>query len=89
MASCKIVVAPHVATGPYATSRQTFAVSQRNWRKAVDHARTGDTTIFLVCDKGELRVAACHEAKCRLDADLGGDSPRVIAGRRRAKRRSK
>ena len=87
MASCKIIVAPHVATGPNATSRKTFNVSQRSWRNAVDHAKTGDTTIFLVCDKGTLRVAACHEAKCRLDADLGGDSSRIIAGRRSKKRK--
>lgn len=76
--TCKIIVAPHVQRGP---TRKTFSVSQRGWRHAVDHARTGDTTIFLVCPKGELRIAACHEAKCRLDAGLGGNSSQVIAGR--------
>jgi len=90
MAQCKIVVAPHVSRGPRATSRRTFNVSQQSWKRAVDHAKTGDTTVFLSCDDGELRIATCTETNmnlhgtfCRLDADLGGNSSKIIAGRRR------
>jgi len=85
--ACKISVAPWVATGPRAISKAVYPVSQRGWLDAVDHAKKGDATIFLVCDRGEIRLADCSDYKCRLQPDLGGRSTRVLAGRRKKARR--
>jgi hypothetical protein len=91
--ACKITVAPWVATGPRAVSKAAYPVSQRGWVDAVEHARKGDATIFLVCARGEIRLADCsetnfknHGMSCRLGIGLGGRSTRVIAGHRKTRR---
>jgi hypothetical protein len=77
--SCKIVIAPHVHRGPRATKRKSFAVSQQGWKQAIDHAQSGDTTIYLVCSDKKTRVATCTEnnerttgSMCKVDSDFVG-----------------
>jgi len=96
MGACKFVVAPGaIATGP---SEHRYPVSQRGWLDAVRHAKSGahkggSSTIFLACAGGDVRVASCSDINarhggsvCRLDAEIGGKSTRVLAGARKKKR---
>lgn len=88
MAACKITVAPHAGK----EEKHAFSVSQRGWKEATRRAKNlassgVDNTIFLACARGDIRIAQCSnvtgELKCRLDAEIGGNSTRVLAGGKR------
>lgn len=93
--ACKIVVAPHSerkASGEaYKTKRHSYPVSQRGYRDAIRHAKSGtyrgeSSTVFLSCPRGDIRLLHCSDiggATCKPDAELGGKSTRVLAGKRR------
>lgn len=81
--TCKLIVAPHIARGPRATSRRSFQVDDAGWRDAIDHAQTGDSTVYLVCKKTKVRMATCTEnnkrtngALCRIDVDFSAKRKR-------------